>query len=55
MSASFGLCLRQHCKILTSAFLLKTILKNLERRSPSILNRRLSKKVYLQIFLSVVQ
>jgi hypothetical protein len=29
--------------------------KNLKRRSPSVLNRMLSKKVYLQKFLSVVQ
>jgi hypothetical protein len=55
MSASLGLCLRQHCKLLTSAFLLKTIFKHLKRGSPSILNRRLSKKACLQKFLSVVQ
>jgi len=29
--ASLGLCLRQHCKLLTSDFLFKTIFKNLKK------------------------
>jgi hypothetical protein len=57
MSSSLGLCWRQHCQFLPLAFSLKTVFEKelIKTRLPSMLNQKLSKNVYLEEILWVVQ